>query len=120
MIGQKNQVYYHKLNLPTMNETQSWKSHIDMVSNKISNVIGILYRIKHVFPEYVLFTLYNYLIVSYINYGVLLWGVDCHKLQSLQKKAIRFMTNSSYIAHTAPCSLGMVYFLCTICLSSNY
>ena len=79
-----------------LNETLSWKSHIDMVSNKISKVIGILYRLKHVFPEYVLFTLYNSLIVSYINYGLLLWGGDCHKLQSLQKKAIRFMTNSSY------------------------
>ena len=85
-----------------LNETLSWKSHIAMVSNKISKVIGILYRLKHVFPEYVLFTLYNSLIVSYINYGLLLWGVDCHKLQSLQKKALRFMTNSSYIAHMAP------------------
>ena len=85
-----------------LNKTLSWKSHIDMVSNKISKVSGILYRLKHVFPEYVLFTLYNYLIVSYINYGLLLWGVDSHNLQSVQKKAIRFMTNSSYIAHTAP------------------
>ena len=85
-----------------LHETLSWKSHMDMVNNKISKVIGILYRLKHVFPEYVLFTLYNSLIVSYINYGLLLWGVDCHKLQSLQKKAIRFMTNSSYIANTAP------------------
>ena len=51
---------------------------------------------------YVLFTLYNSLIVSYINYGLLLWGVDCHKLETLQKKALRFMTNSSYVAHTAP------------------
>ena len=73
-----------------------------MVSNKISKVIGILYRLKHVCPEYVLFTLYNSLIVSYINYGLLLWGIDSHKLPSLQKKAIRFMTNSIYIAHTAP------------------
>ena len=49
-----------------LNETLSWKSHIDIVSNKISKFIGILYRLKHVFPEYVLFTLYNSLIVSYI------------------------------------------------------
>ena len=28
-----------------LNETLSWKSHIDMVSNKISKVIGILYRL---------------------------------------------------------------------------
>ena len=48
-----------------LNETLSWKSHIAMVSNKISKVFGILYRLKHAFPEYVLFTLYNSLIVSY-------------------------------------------------------
>ena len=85
-----------------LNEALSWKNHIAMVGNKISKVIGILYRLKYVFPESVLFTLYNSLIVSYINYGLLLWGVDCHKLETLQKKALRFMTNSSYVAHTAP------------------
>ena len=69
-----------------LNETLSWKSHIAMVSNTISKAIGILYRLKHVFPEYVLFTLYNSLIVSYINYELLLWGVDCHKPQSLCKR----------------------------------
>ena len=31
-----------------------------------------------------------------------MWGIDCHKLEILQKKALRYMTNSSYIAHTAP------------------
>ena len=69
-----------------LNETLSWKSHIAMVSNKISKVIGILYRLKHVFPEYVLFTLYNSLIVSYSNYGLLLWGVDSHKLNHCKRK----------------------------------
>ena len=39
---------------------------------------------------------------SSLNVCWVLWRVDCHKLQSLQKKALRFMTNSSYIAHTAP------------------
>ena len=87
-----------------LNEALSWKNHIHvaMVSNKISKVIGILYRLKYVFSEGVLFTLYNSLIVSYINYGLLLWGVDCHKLETLQKKVLRFVTNSSYVAHTAP------------------
>ena len=60
-----------------LNETLSWKSHIAMVSNKISNVIGILYRLKHVFPEYVLFTLYNSLIASYI-YGANLQNFTWH------------------------------------------
>ena len=73
-----------------------------MVGNKISKITGILYRLKNVFPESVLFVLYNSVIVSYINYGLLLWGFIPHRLESLQKKALRFMTNSSYLAHTTP------------------
>ena len=85
-----------------LDENLTWKSHIEMVAKKISKVTGILYRLKNIFPENVLFMLYNSLIVSYINYGLLLWGVHVHKLELLQKKALRFMTNSGYIAHTTP------------------
>ena len=52
-----------------LDENLSWKSHIEMFGNKISKLTGILYRLKNVFPENVLFVLYNSLIVSYINYG---------------------------------------------------
>ena len=38
-----------------LDENLSWKSNIEMVSNKISKVTGILYRLKNVFPESVLF-----------------------------------------------------------------
>ena len=55
-----------------LDENLSWKSHIEMVGNKISKVTGILYRLKNVFPENVLFVLYNSLIVSYMNNGLLL------------------------------------------------
>ena len=51
---------------------------------------------------YILQTLYNSLIVSYINYGLLLWGVESHRVESLQKKAIRLIANSNYSAHTTP------------------
>ena len=80
-----------------------------MVGNNISKVTGIHdnhYRLKNVFPESVLFVLYNSLIDSYINYRLLLCvcvgggGVHSHRVQSLQKKALQFMTNSSYLAHT--------------------
>ena len=73
-----------------------------MVGNKISKVTGILYRLKNVFPENVLFVLYNSLIVSYMYYGLLLWGIHSHKLDLLQSKALRLMTNSNYLAHTTP------------------
>ena len=73
-----------------------------MVGDTISKVTGILYRLKNVFPENVLFVLYNSLIVSYMNYGLLLWGIHSHKLELLQKKTLRLMTNSNYLAHTTP------------------
>ena len=81
-----------------LNETLSWKSNIEMVGTKNSIVTGILYRLRKNFPANVLFSLYNSLIISYINYGLLLWGIDCHKLEILHMKALRLMTNSSYMA----------------------
>ena len=77
-------------------------NHTDTVRNKVSKVVGILYRLKNIFPMYILQTLYNSLIVSYIKYGLLLWGVESHRVESLQKKAIRLITNSNYSAHTTP------------------
>ena len=65
-----------------LDENLNWKNHIEMVSKKISKVTGILYRLKIIFPENVLFVLYNSLIVSYINYGLLLWGIHVHKLKA--------------------------------------
>ena len=55
-----------------LDKNLTWKSHIEMVGKKISKVMAILYRLKNIFPENVLFVLYNSLIVSYINYGLLL------------------------------------------------
>ena len=73
-----------------------------MIANKISRVIGVLFRLKHVFPKEILLTLYNTLIPSYINHRLLVWGIECTQIEGLQKKAIRLVTNSSYIAHTTP------------------
>ena len=38
----------------------------------------------------------------YVNYGLLLWGVEVKKLEIIQKRAIRLITGSNYIAHTEP------------------
>ena len=61
-----------------------------------------MFRLKHIFPKEILLTLYNTLIYSYINYGLLVWGIESIRIEALQKKAIRLVTNSAYIAHTTP------------------
>ena len=65
----------------TLTETLCWDNHVNLVKMKISKVIGILYRLKNVFPGETLITLYTSLIVSYLNYGSLLWGVKSHKVE---------------------------------------
>ena len=51
-----------------LDEKLSWINHINMLSNKISKVIGEMYKHKNVVPEYILLILYNALISSHINY----------------------------------------------------
>ena len=57
-------------------EHLTWKNYINVVTNKIAKVSGILNRLKHIFPQNVLLSLYHTVIISHINYGMLLWGSD--------------------------------------------
>ena len=49
-----------------------------------------------------LLKLYKSLFVPHINYGSLVWGQNCNSINKMQKKAIRTVTHSNYIAHSEP------------------
>jgi len=86
-----------------INSQLSWKNHIEHIATKISKVIGVIYRLKDVYPQSVLLMLYNTLIVSHINYCLLCFGsniVDNHQVHLLQKKALRLVTNSDFVSHS--------------------
>ena len=57
-----------------LDECLSWNAHNEMIGIKISNVIGIINHLKFIYPQRILFTLYNSLIISHMLYGILLWG----------------------------------------------
>ena len=83
----------------------TWNKHINHISMKIARSIGILYRLRNIYPESVLVTIYNTLILPHFHYCLLLWGSvvkENHSLHLLQKKAVRIITNSDYLAHTEP------------------
>ena len=80
----------------------NWKAHIHMVSTKISGVIGLLRKLKYIFPLYILHTIYSSLILPHINYSLLAWGTKGQKIELLQKKAVRVVHSKSPIAHTNP------------------
>ena len=80
----------------------NWNGHIDVISRKISKTIGVINRLKHFLPQNILLTLYNSMILPYINYGLLSWGWKANKLIKLQKKSVRIITNSKYNSHCDP------------------
>ena len=51
-----------------------WTSHTNLVCMKLSKTIGIIKRLKYIFPNKILFSLYNSLFIPYIQYDLLLWG----------------------------------------------
>jgi hypothetical protein len=89
-----------------IHENLSWKSHIDDRANKLAKSIGVLNRLKHQLPAHTLLTLYNSLISPHFQYAITSWGnfqqQYIKRLEILQKKAIRIITNSSYNCHTNP------------------
>ena len=90
----------------TIDEHLDWKVHIDNLSYKIARNVGVLNKLKNFLPAYIMKTLYSTLIESHLQYCTLLWAnshvTNIRKLQLLQKKAIRIITSSHYIAHTEP------------------
>jgi hypothetical protein len=84
----------------TVDENLKWTEHIDIISKKISKVLGIMTRIKNALPSNILLSLYNTLILPHLNYGLMLWGWKADRLEILQKRAVRTISKSHYRAHT--------------------
>ena len=78
----------------------NWKAHLNAIGTKVSRVIGLLHKLKYVFPKKVLHSIYNSLIMPHLNYSLLAWGIKSNKIELLQKKAIRVLYSKSPIAHT--------------------
>jgi hypothetical protein len=83
-----------------IHENLTWKTHINVVANKISRTIGLFRRIKSYTPPSTLLLLYHSLILPHLQYGILLWGSCGGRLLKLQKKAIRVIFNLKYRSHT--------------------
>ena len=80
----------------TIDEHLDGKGHIDYLSNKIARNVGMLNKLKHFLPVYIMKTLYSSLIASHLQYCTLLWEnshvTNIRKLQLLQNKSIRIIS----------------------------
>ena len=83
----------------------NWAHHIIYISSKISRSIGILYRASKLLNTNTLRTLYQCLVHPYLDYCLLVWGkapvIYTNRLFILQKRALRVITGSPYLAHTS-------------------
>ena len=119
----RNKTYHHNLIISMCNEQipqvdsttflgvvidsqLTWKPHISAVCNKLSKSVGIISRLRSVFPAFILRTLYCSLILPYISYCNIVWAngfpSNLRNLVHLQKKAIRAITNSHFRASINP------------------
>ena len=92
----------HKLN---------WIEHISYVKSKMSKGIGIMYKARQFLTKKALLMLYHAYIFPYMTYCIEVWGcasqTQLNCLFLLQKKIIRIMNFSHYLAHTNPLFLTM-------------
>ena len=77
------------------------KHHINYIKDKIAKSVGILKRLKYSLPENTLNTLYNTLILPYLNYCNIIWANNkrMQPLLMLQKCSMRIISHSSNNTH---------------------
>ena len=92
-----------------------WRKHADMVVNKISKIVGILYRINHILDLDKLKLLYHTLLEPHMTYCCSVWSSphrtgNLDRILKLQKAAVRIITHSSYLSHSNPlfCTLSII------------
>ena len=68
----------------TIDQNITWSDHITKISIKVARVIGILSKLKHIFPRNISRTIYNSLIHPHLIYGLYLWGFSPKRLIILQ------------------------------------
>ena len=89
-----------------LDENLSWKYHISELSKKLSRNSGIFIKVRHLVPTSVLISLYNSLFSSFLQYGVIVWGLT-HEVQTkpiylLQKKVVRAIAFKSSLSQSTP------------------
>ena len=83
-----------------------WKEHIKTVSAKVSRAVGFLKHAKNFLPRDSLKTLYTGIVEPHFRYCCSVWGccgsTEINKLQKLQNRAARIVTNSSFDSPSRP------------------
>ena len=86
---------------------------MDTISRRVSRAIGVLKHAKQFLPLNVMKNLYRRIVEPHFRYCSSVWGccstTDINRLQKLQNRAVRVITNSAFDAPAKPLlgSLGL-------------
>ena len=87
-----------------LDDKLKWKMQIDHISNKLSKMLGILYRVRNFLTASALKTFYYSFIFPYLQYGLIFWSSSSKKqfnrIVIKQKKVLRCMHYKRKFAHT--------------------
>ena len=85
-----------------LDEDLSWRYHLSELRKKLARTNGIFCKIRHLLPTSVLVSLYYSLFASFLQYGIIVWGLPyetftkpIYILQKTVLKAITFKNSSS-------------------------
>ena len=102
-MKEKDEVKYLGL---IIDKQLKFTAHIKHVSNVISRNVGIISRIRYFIDQQTTCLLYNSLILPYLNYCCLIWGVNynsqLNRLTVLQKRAVRLIEKVYAPTSSAP------------------
>ena len=73
-----------------LDKHMTWNKHIQTITSKISQISGIMNKLKYVLPTNVLIMLYNSLITPRLNYCLLAWGHHFDRIFVVQKRQYEF------------------------------
>ena len=83
-----------------INETLSWSDHVDYISTKINQRLGILRRIRHLLPIHTRELYVKSMILPLLDYSDIVWGDEHNKtlmakVQLLQGKAAKLILDKA-------------------------
>ena len=84
----------------------TFKTHINHLTQRLSRTCALIYRVKELMPTFVLKNIFHAHVGSVINYCNIIWAntypTNLQPLKLILKRIIRNVSNSEFLAHTAP------------------
>ena len=98
-----------------IDENLSWSNHIDHTCSKLSKAIGMIKVAQMYMPRAILMSMFQAFVMSYLRYGVLLWGntfpTYIYRVRVLFNKAVRgeiyFIVYKSLMLYTVYIYVGI-------------